>query len=103
MREAVDNAIKHNTSSTPAVEIRVTDRSEEWIDIEIEDNGPGIPDREIDVLDEGETRVYHADRLGIWLIYWIVSLAGGTLSVSNLDPRGTLLELAVPKNPHLSV
>jgi len=52
-----------------------------WLAVEITDNGPGIPDHETRVLDRGETPLTHADRLGIWLIYWVVSKAGGEFSV----------------------
>jgi len=69
--------------------------------VEITDNGPGIPDHETRVLDRGETPLTHADRLGIWLIYWVVSKAGGEFSVDT-SAEGTTLRLVVPANPDLS-
>jgi len=97
IEEAVENAVKHNDSTEPAVEIRIHARSEEWIDVEIEDNGPGIPDQELDVLSKGETSLNHAGRLGIWFIYWVVSRVGGTFSVTDSDSRGSTLTLSVPR------
>lgn len=96
IEEAVENSIVHNDAAQPSVEIRVSRRGDEWIDIEIEDNGPGIPEREIQVLRKGETSLDHADRLGLWLIYWVVSKAGGAFDVANADPRGTIMTLSVP-------
>lgn len=99
IREAVVNAIKHNDSETPRVEIRVDQPSDEWLEIEIEDNGPGIPNREVEVLETGETDLRHADRLGIWMIYWIARRVGGSLTWSDAEPCGTTLVISVPRNP----
>jgi len=97
-RGGVENAIKHNDSPNPAVDVRVERRSPEWLAVEITDNGPGIPDHETRVLDRGETPLTHADRLGIWLIYWVVSKAGGEFSVDT-SAEGTTLRLVVPAKP----
>jgi len=43
IEEGVENAIKHNDSPNPAVDVRVERRSPEWLAVEITDNGPGIP------------------------------------------------------------
>jgi signal transduction histidine kinase len=98
IEEAVENAVKHNDSPEPMVEIRVRSRSDEWIDVEIEDNGPGIPDQELEVLRQGETSLNHADRLGLWFMYWVVSRVGGGFSVSDSDSGGTKLTLSVPRH-----
>ena len=98
IEEAVENAVTHNDSTEPIVEIRVQSRSANWIDIEIEDNGPGIPDQELNVLRTGETPLNHADRLGFWFMYWVVSRAGGTFSVTESDPRGSIVTLSIPRH-----
>ncbi len=95
IEEALENAVTHNDNVEPTVQISLT-RRDNWVDVEITDNGPGIPKQEIDVLQSGETPLEHADRLGIWLIYWVVSKEGGHFSVSDIEPTGTVLELAVP-------
>jgi PAS domain S-box len=99
IREGIENAIKHNDAPTPQVEVRVRRPSEGWTRIEIEDDGPGIPDRETEVLSEGETALNHADRLGIWLMYWVVNKAGGSFSVATPDSGGTVVRLLVPVAP----
>jgi PAS domain S-box-containing protein len=96
IEEAIENAVKHNDTSTPVVEIQVHKRPDGWIDIEVEDNGPGIPEQEITVLEQGETSLEHGDRLGFWLVHWIVTKAGGTFSVTESEPRGTCVTLSVP-------
>lgn len=96
IEEAVENAVEHNDSPEPTVEIRVARRSEDWIDVEVEDDGPGIPEQEVSVLREGETSLVHADRLGLWMIYWVVSKAGGLFDVERSESGGTLLTLCIP-------
>jgi PAS domain S-box-containing protein len=98
IEEGVKNAVKHNDGPHPSVAIRVERPAPDWVAIEIEDDGPGIPDHETRVLEHGETSLTHADRLGIWLMYWVVNKAGGDFSVSTGD-FGTTLRLAVPVDP----
>jgi len=98
IEEAVENAVKHNDSAEPVVEIRIHAPSEARIDVEIEDNGPGIPDQELDVLTHGETSLKHADRLGLWFIYWVVSRVGGRFFVTESEPRGSIVTLSVPRH-----
>lgn len=96
IEEAVENAVEHNESPEPVVEIRVSRDSRDWIDVEVEDDGPGIPEQEVRVLKQGETSLVHADRLGLWLIYWVISRAGGDFSVERAEPRGTTLTMCIP-------
>ena len=98
IEEGVENAVKHNTGPNPTVTIRVERPSPDWVAIEIADNGPGIPEHETRVLEHGETTLTHGDRLGIWLMYWVVNKAGGEFSVSTSDD-GTTLRIAVPSHP----
>ncbi len=96
IEEAVENAIKHNDKPEPAVTVRVESLEDGWVAIEIEDNGPGIPGPEVEVLAEGETPLKHADRLGIWSIYWTVVRAGGRMEITQLEDEGSVLSLLVP-------
>ncbi|MFC6770633.1 PAS domain-containing protein, partial [Halorubrum pallidum] len=98
IEEGVENAVKHNDATEPTVEIQVERLPDGWIGVEIEDDGPGIPDHETHVLEAGETSLTHADRLGIWLMYWVVNRAGGEFTVTT-DETGTLLRLEVPTDP----
>ncbi|MYL68379.1 PAS domain-containing protein [Halorubrum distributum] len=96
--EAVENAVKHNDDPSPSVEVRVEQDSEGWVTIGVEDDGPGIPDHETQVLESGETSLTHADRLGIWLIYWVVAKAGGEFDIDTGED-GTTIRLEVPAHP----
>lgn len=96
VEEAIENAIKHNESPEPRVEVSVEVDADDWVTIAVADDGPGIPDDEIEVLTEGEQPLKHANRLGIWSIYWIVNLAGGRMSIEASDFGGTVVTIAVP-------
>jgi len=97
IEEGVENAIKHNDSPNPAVDVRVERRSPGGSRSRSPTTVPAFP-TETRVLDRGETPLTHADRLGIWLIYWVVSKAGGEFSVDT-SAEGTTLRLVVPANP----
>jgi len=66
IEELIENAVKHtgdNPSVTVAVEIVPN-----GIEIQIKDNGPGLPDHEAEVLTSGvETPLAHGSGLGLWL------------------------------------
>ena len=98
VEEAVENAVKHNDAATPSVHIRVERHPDGWVVVEVTDDGPGIPDHEMQVLEIGETSLTHADRLGIWLIYWVVGKAGGEFDIDT-GKDGTTIRLEVPANP----
>ena len=80
VRELVENAIVHNDRvDDPTVEISAS-VGEEWVTLYVADNGPGIPEFELQVLDEEEeTDLSHGSGIGLWLVYWIVKRSNGEL------------------------
>jgi signal transduction histidine kinase len=80
LRNLVDNAIDHNDSPSPLVEVRGTER-ESGARITVIDNGPGIPDAEWQVIEAGREEVHdHLTSLGLWGTKWAVQKMGGELS-----------------------
>ncbi|AOW80402.1 PAS domain-containing sensor histidine kinase [Halodesulfurarchaeum formicicum] len=94
----LSNAVKHNDRDSPTVEVTVTDPPEsETVEITVADDGPGIPDAEIDPLEAGrETPLAHSSGLGLWLTQWIVTVSDGTISFEENDPRGTIVRIELP-------
>ena len=96
----LDNAVEHNDAPDPVVEAalwRETDTEREHVVLEVTDNGPGIPEEELSVLEAGrETQLHHASGLGLWLINWIVTESDGEVSFEDRDPRGSVVTIRLP-------
>jgi signal transduction histidine kinase len=91
----VRNAIEHNDKSQPRVTIEsesVFQNGDEYIELRIADNGPGIPEHEIDVLTNNqESDLKHLSGLGLWLISWIITSAGGNVTFEENSPSGSIV------------
>ena len=95
LSEAMTNAITHNPTAEPGVTVTVSD-DEEWITIEITDDGPGIEPMEAAVVAAGsETELEHSSGLGLWLINWIVTRYGGAFEIDG-DGGGTTATIRLP-------
>lgn len=117
VENAVENACKHNDSDDPQVEVHVEsqvdterpggsdgptegDSPPGHVRVEIRDNGPGIPEQDRSVIEEGrETDLEHGSGLGLWLVYWIVDNAGGRLSFAENEPRGSIVRMDLRRGP----
>lgn len=65
--------------------------------LRVADDGPGLPTMERLTLEEGrETPLRHGQGLGLWLVNWVVTRAGGELSVGERDGGGTVVEVRLP-------
>jgi PAS domain S-box-containing protein len=85
IENAVENAIRYNDSDAPVVEIRASDVGD-VVELEIRDNGPGIPEQELEAIASGEeTALVHTSGIGLWLIDWILRNSGGEVDFSNCD------------------
>lgn len=97
LENAIENAVVHNDAGTPTVDVHA-DWTETSVTVRIEDDGPGIPDRELEPLRQGiETPLEHTSGLGLWLIYWLVREHGGEVAVTDRDPQGTSLSITLPR------
>lgn len=95
--ELIENAIVHTDADDPLVEVSVAPADSERIEVRIEDNGPGVPSDVIEMLRHGtETPLQHGDRLGLWLVYWVVTLLGGGVSLTNRSAGGAVAVLTLP-------
>jgi PAS domain S-box-containing protein len=98
--ELAANAITHHDRESPHVEIRVVDRpAEDVVTIAVIDDGPGMPDLDREVLVSGRAieSLSHGSGLGLWLVYWIVHRAAGSIAVTDRDPRGTSVTMSLPR------
>ena len=98
IRNVLRNAIEHNDAAPPEVTIALTrQQSDDAVELQIADNGPGIPEETIEVLrSEREEQLDHLDGFGLWLVHWVVTLSGGSLEFAENAPRGTVVKLVLP-------
>jgi PAS domain S-box-containing protein len=96
----VENAIVHNDRENPEVEVTVSRKWDDrnWVEVQVADDGPGIPKQEREVLLEGrESPLHHASRLGLWLVHWIVRRSAGELVFSENTPRGSVVTIRLQR------
>ncbi len=89
--ELLTNVVDH-AGESPAANITVTTNQTEAT-IRICDSGPGIPADETALLSgkQAITPLNHSSGLGLWLVNWIVSRHGGTLSIPETDDGTTVV------------
>jgi len=99
-RNVLNNAVQHNDSETPHVEIAVVDRAETVV-ITIADDGPGIPPDQRDaVLGRTDRGLDHpAAGLGLYLVDTLVTQYGGTLRIGDAELGGVAIEIELLKEP----
>jgi PAS domain S-box-containing protein len=94
--EIVQNVVDH--VDDPTIRVRVVP-GEETVRVRIDDDGSGIPEQERDVILAGEeTDLAHSTGLGLWLVEWITSLSGGSLTFEESDLGGTAVVLTFPSS-----
>jgi len=93
LSELVENSLEHTTTDSPHVEIRV-EASDETVELTVADDGPGLPERERDILDAGtETQLEHGQGIGLWFVTWAVTQLGGDLQFRANDPEGSVVTI----------
>jgi len=99
--DAIENAIEHNDGDGPRIRVRLEATElagDDAIRLEIADDGPGIPEEELDVLMAGgETPLEHASGLGLWLIKWIVNESAGEVAFEDNDMGGATVAITLKK------
>ncbi|ELY63136.1 sensor histidine kinase [Natrinema versiforme] len=90
LSELVANAIEH--ADAPHVDVTVRADPDGAAELVVADDGPGIPDRERTVLDDGtETQLEHGSGIGLWFVNWAVTQLGGDLSFRENGPTGSVV------------
>ena len=91
--QLLENAVEHTDSPTVTVHVETGD---DQLTLAVEDEGPGIPDHELDVLESGtETALEHGSGLGLWLIRWGVDRLGGDIEFQT-GADGTRAVVSLP-------
>ncbi|SDW52353.1 PAS domain S-box-containing protein [Haloarcula vallismortis] len=98
LRNVLENAAEHNDQSVPEVSVTVTGPTADGkVTVAVADNGPGLPDREQEVIETGtETALKHSNGLGLWIAYWTITTSGGTITFAENTPRGSVITIRLP-------
>jgi len=100
LEEVVENAVEHNDEPTPEVDVTVTESLDgQYVSIRVADNGPGIPPAEYEVLtgERDRSQLQHTSGMGLWIVNWVVTQAGGSLEFSANSPDGSIVEVRLPQ------
>ncbi|NIS32635.1 MAG: hypothetical protein GWN07_19605 [Actinobacteria bacterium] len=88
------NAVQHHDGSAPRLDVsmRVADDA---VELRVADDGPGIPaGRRERVLEPG---VGDGTGMGLYLVRTVVEGYGGSVTVGENEPRGTVVTLRLPR------
>ncbi|MFC4406172.1 sensor histidine kinase [Haloarchaeobius iranensis] len=89
LAELIENACKHGSGDVEISLFRTADRGV----VEIADDGPGIPEHELEIIESGEeTQLTHASGLGLWFSNWVVEKSNGDIEFDTDD--GTTVTLS---------
>ena len=99
LEELVRNAVIHHDRDRPVVDISV-DVTDEHVVVRVADDGPGLTEMNRDVLETGRAvdALYHGSGLGLWLVYWVLRGSGGSATVRDAEPRGTVVTVTLPRH-----
>ncbi len=98
----IDNAAKY-TSEGGNVTVRSVREDARWTRIEVQDDGPGIPEKyrqrvfeRFYRIDKGRSRTTGGTDLGLAIVRHLVEEMGGTLGIEEPDSGGCLFWLRLP-------
>ncbi len=100
LQQVLENAIVHTDKESPRIRIDVKDRADVGrIEIEIIDDGPGIPEIELESLGEFERvgKVSHGSGFGLWVTVQCVESLGGGIEFNENELGGTTVCVKLPR------
>lgn len=97
VRELLENAVVHQESDHPEVEVTVTEAAEGPVELAVADAGPGVPSLERETLERPrEDPLTHSQGIGLWVVRSLVAEAGGALEIDDNEPRGSVIRVTLP-------
>ncbi|WP_049894114.1 PAS domain S-box protein [Salinarchaeum sp. Harcht-Bsk1] len=79
IEELLGNALQHG-GTAPTIRLTLT-CDDDGAELTVADDGPGIPEAERNVLEDGEiTPLQHGSGLGLWLVAHATAASGGTVT-----------------------
>jgi signal transduction histidine kinase len=94
----IRNAVEHNDSEQRRVSISVTETAE-TVTVEIEDNGPGIPEKERDGIFDLKIKNQANHGLGLTIVARLVDRYDGDVDIVGTGPGGTVFAVTLSSAP----
>ncbi|GAB3310843.1 sensor histidine kinase [Haloplanus salinarum] len=89
----LDNAVEHHDGQRPGVSV-TADPDGDTVRVRVQDDGPGIPERQRERLfEQGGTRTHG---LGLYLVRTLVERYGGSVELAETGPEGTTFVVELP-------
>jgi signal transduction histidine kinase len=102
IRNVIGNAVKYGRQQDAIIEIELSN-SNEWIKIEINDNGPGIPEDKLSNIfnrfyriDTERTKDFMSTGLGLAIAKEMVEAHGGKIYASSIMGEGSTFTIELP-------
>jgi two-component system sensor histidine kinase CpxA len=106
LRSAFENIIRNAVRYGPAgsrVDIEARHRDPQRIEVVVRDSGPGVPERDLQLIfepfyrvDAARNRAVGGDGLGLAIAARAVGIHGGTIQARNLSTGGLAVHLELP-------
>lgn len=93
IEQLLENSIEHAQIPAAAVTVGISIFEDDGqVVVEIADNGPGIPQEELDILDQhGESALEHGSGAGLWMVDRVVEYSNATIEFDTGE--GTTVKL----------
>ncbi|WP_233255292.1 sensor histidine kinase [Haloplanus rallus] len=89
----LDNAVEHHDGQRPRITVGA-DPDGDTVRVRVQDDGPGIPERQRERLfEQGGTRTHG---LGLYLVRTLVERYGGSVELAETGPEGTTFVVELP-------
>lgn len=93
VENVIENAIDHSDTDPARISVSIG-RTDSLAVVSVIDDGPGIPDQELEALATGtEAALEGSTGTGLWLVHSIVDASDGEIVIRDNEPRGTIVEL----------
>lgn len=98
----LDNAVKYAVEGEGVVSVRAR-QHDDVIEVQVQDNGIGIPRRDLDRVferfyrvDRGRSRASGGTGLGLSIVRHVVANHGGRITVDSTEGEGTTFQMELP-------
>lgn len=104
IRNVIGNAIKYGRQENAIIEVELSNNNE-WIILEIKDNGPGIPEDKLSNIfnrfyriDTERTKDFMSTGLGLAIAKEMVEAHGGKIYAASIMEKGSTFTIELPIN-----